>query len=864
MTENRKKLPIILKWLLFTFLSDKEEQSAIGDFEEEYRLTVSEKGGLKAFRWYLVQILISVFPFFISRLRRKIMMLKNYAKVAVRNLVRLKVYSFINILGLSVSIGCCIVFFLLLEKEYSSDRFHDNAERIFLVGYTLQGDDNGQRWGNSPLPVGPALESDFPQVEQAVRIIDKNGVMQYQDKVFTESVRFVDPDFLEMFSFPLKYGSKEALSDRNTVIIDQSISGKYFGEENPVGKDIVITFDGEYSEAFRIAGVADKFPMNASFGFDILASSEKYFSLFGENPDNWERLIRATFIQLGRSADILDISDQYQDYLERHNSVRIDRPIKTLIFEPLPTLSWESQNIRSSISSGSTPEALIILFIIGFLLLLVACFNYVNIAIAAGGRRLKEIGIRKVIGGFRTQLVYQFLGENFILCIIGLISGSVLAFYVFLPGLFSIMGTGEEFSLIEFFSNANLWGFLILLLVITGIGAGAYPAIFISKFQPVNILSGNLKIKGKKRISGVLLGIQFSISFLILCLVTAFWQNNKYQLGLDWGYDQEYLLTIPLDRSDNIEAFKNSVLQNPNVVSSAGSIDQVGFSVKRAVVEINAVKHEVVSFSVGYNYLETMGIRLDRGRFFDPDFRSDLEETVIVNRTFVEKMNWTDPINKKINFNNRPYSIAGVVEDFHYINFFEEIQPLVFFAVPDENSKYLTLRINPGTGTQTINELKQVWQEFFPDRPYDARYQDSVFENAHRNSLVMTRIFMVTAIMTLIISCMGLFGLVALLISRRAKELSIRKVLGASVRRISVLITRRFIIQLSAAIILTIPFGWGLIKNLLDNIYKYHIDLSIFPFVLSALIVLFTAVLTIGIHVYKASVKNPVTSLRNE
>ncbi|MFC1493396.1 ABC transporter permease, partial [candidate division KSB1 bacterium] len=487
MTEKRKKIPNILKWLLFTFLSDTEEQSAIGDFEEEYRLIVSEKGRLKAVRWYLVQILISVFPFVLSRLKRKLMMLKNYIKVAIRNLVRLKVYSFINILGLSVSIGCCIVFFLLLEKEYSSDRFHENADKIFLVGYTLQGDENGQRWGNSPLPIGPALESDFPQVERSVRIIGKNGVMQYQDKVFTESVRFVDPGFLEMFSFPLKYGSIAALSDINAVIIDQSISEKYFGEENPVGKDIVIIFDGKYREAFRIAGIAEKFPMNASFGFDILASSEKYFSLFDERSDNWEKLISATFIQVGRSADIRNISDQYQDYLERHNSVRIDRPIETLIFEPLPTLSWESQNIKNSISSGSTPEALIMLLIIGLLLLIVACFNYINIAIAAGGRRLKEIGIRKVIGGFRKQLIYQFLGENFIICIVALITGSVLAFYVFLPGLFSMMGSGEEFSLMEFFSNGNLWGFFFILLVLTGIGAGAYPALFISKFQPVNI-----------------------------------------------------------------------------------------------------------------------------------------------------------------------------------------------------------------------------------------------------------------------------------------------------------------------------------------------------------------------------------------
>ena len=513
----------------------------------------------------------------------EVLVLKNYFKMAYRNLLKNKLCSLINIVGLSVAIGCSIIFFLLLDLEYTSDRFHKNAENIFMVTYTLQGDQSEERWGDSPQPLGPALEAEFPQVGRAVRIADGKGTMRYGNKVFTESIRFVDPGFMDMFSFPLKLDDRTAISDKNSLVLCEAIAEKYFGEANPIGKQVVITFNRKYRETFFVRGVAEKFHHNASFSFGILASHEKLRDISEKDLDDWGTFISATFIQVNNPKDILSISAQMDRYVQRHNAERVDRPIESFAFEPLPTLSWESQEIKRSISSGSTPEALILLFVIGLFLLLQACLNYVNITLASGTRRLKEIGIRKVVGSRRSQLVNQFLGENLLLCFCALLGGLLLTEFILLPGLFEITGDPEGVTLRDLFSNPHFWMFLVLLLLLTGVGAGAYPAWVISRLQPVSIMKDKLKIGGKKRFTSLLLSFQFGMSFLIICLVVTFLQNNRYQQRRDWGYNQEHVITIRLEKGEQFDVLKNVVIQNPNVIQTAGALHHIGRSEQQAV-----------------------------------------------------------------------------------------------------------------------------------------------------------------------------------------------------------------------------------------------------------------------------------------
>jgi ABC-type antimicrobial peptide transport system permease subunit len=791
-------------------------------------------------------------------------MLKSYIKLAYRNLLRNKLSSLINIFGLSVAIGCSIVFFLLLDLEYTSDRFHKNAENIFMVGYTLQGDQRAQRWGDTPRAIGPALETEFPQVSRAVRVADRSAIFSHEDKVFRESIRFVDPEFLQMFTFPLELGNASVLYDKNAVILNAEIAEKYFGEANPIGMQIEMVFNNKYRETFFIRGVAVKLPINASFGFDVLVSYEKLADMSDMDGNDWGIFTTATFIQVDNPNAISVISEQTNRFVERHNAVRVDRPIASFIFEPLPTLSWESQEIRNSISSGSTPQALILLFVIGLFLLLQACVNYINISLASGTRRLKEIGIRKVVGSNRYQIIKQFLGENLLLCFFALIGGLFLTEFIFLPGLFQITGHRESVSLIDLFINTHLWMFLILLLMFTGVGAGAYPSLVISKLQSVSILTHKIKISGKKRFTSILLAFQFGITFIILCLVVAFWQNNRYQQQRDWGYNQEHVINIQLEQGEQFAILKNVLDQNPNVIQTAGTMNLIGRSTQQAVVEIEAIKHETILFDVGLQYLETLGIRLREGRFFDPAFTTDRYEALVVNEQFMNEVGWQQALNQTVRYEEKIYRIIGAIQDFHYTFFFEEIRPIIFRIAPEETFRYLSVRVKAGTGIQSMKTFQETWRSLFPDSPFQAFFQDSVFERAFRNNAVITRIFVATACITLIISCMGLFGLVTLMISKKMKDLSIHKVLGASVVHIANMIIRRFVILLTVSTVLALPISYIFLNALLDGVYKYHMALGFLPFLSAATLVLLSAILTIATQVYKAAVRNPIDTLRYE
>ena len=634
-------------------------------------------------------------PYFLSKEDN---MLKSYFKLAYRNLIKHKLSSFINITGLAVAIACSIIFFLLLDMEYTSDRFHDNVKKIFMVGYTLEGDGESRRWGDSFLALAPALEAEFPQVESHVRVADRSATVRHDNLIFAETVRFVDPNFLEFFTFPLAQGEKTALNEINGLVLSEQSAIKYFGEENPIGQQLDISFAKLPPEPFTVLGVAKKFPHNASFSFGILASLKKYETLLPQERDNWATPITASFIQVHNPHDIESIAAQTGKFIERWNDSHFGRPAASFVFEPLATLSWESQEIERSVSSGSTPQALILLFVIGLFLLVQACFNYVNIALASGSRRHKEIGIRKVVGCQRSQLVSQFLGENLLMCCVALLIGLLLVEFLFLPGLMGIMGNVEKLSLIELAGSWHLWLFLVLLLIITGIGAGAYPAVVISRLQPVSIMKAKLRQGGKRRFTGFLLSFQFGIAFVIICLVVAFLQNNRYQQQRDWGYGQEHVINIQLEKGEQYGVLQNVLAQNPNAIQAAGSKHAVGRFGEQAVIEYQGEKHEVVRLDTGSRYLETLGMTLIEGRLFQEDLLTDRDTAVVMNTQFLREMGWSTGVGRAVRFDNKLYTVVGVIQDFHHEFFFEEIKPTFFRLVPEEEFRILAVRVEPGSG----------------------------------------------------------------------------------------------------------------------------------------------------------------------
>lgn len=791
-------------------------------------------------------------------------MFKNYVTLAYRNLLKNKLASSINIIGLSVAIGCSMVVFTIVENQMVKERFHENAESIYLVGHTIDGNRGPELWGSSPRALGTVMEADFPAIERVVRVIDVGGNLRYEDKVFSETIRFVDPAFLDMFTFALDAGSKATLADRTSIVLSNRLAEKYFGTADPIGQEVVITFNDNAPEVFTVGAVAADFPNNSSFGFSALINLDKLRDLNYTFEDNWSGMARATFIQVNAPDAVAAMESQMAGYLERQQAARPDRPMTGFFFEPLLTLSDKSQMLRGSIAGGENPAAMIMLGAIGAFLLLLACLNYTNVAVASATRRVKEIGVRKVMGGQRRQLIAQFLSENIALCLLALGLGVVLGVTVFIPGVLNLTGNFVEITFGTLLSKTNLWIFLVLLLTLTGIGAGLYPAFYISSFAPVSILRGRLKVKGKERFTKVLLTAQFMISFLAIALGVVIWQNDQYQQNRDWGYAYEHVLSVPLDVADQYQPLADRVAQNPNVLQVAGTTHHIGEWASSSIVTLLDDPVRVLRFDLGPDYLETMNIRLKEGRFFDRNLATDQEDALLINETLAQELRWDEPIGKTLDYDNQTYTVVGVLEDFHHSSFFSRIQPSIFRLTDQDAFNYLVVRTRAGSGVQTADAVEAAWRNLYPNSPYNGFFQDSVFDRAFKDNRTVMSLTGSTALIALVLSCMGLFGLVVLMITKKMRDLSIHKVLGASMWQVAQLINKPFVLLLLIAGVLATPISFYLLEMVLDSVYEYRVDVGPIPFIIGLLVIVLTAFITIASQVYKAARANPIDALRTE
>ncbi len=519
--------------------------------------------------------------------------------------------------------------------------------------------------------------------------------------------------------------------------------------------------------------------------------------------------------------------------------------------------------MRGSISNGSSLSDIILLASLGLILLALACFNYMNIAIAAAARRLKEIGIRKAAGGSRSQLIGQFLCENVVLCLLALLLGLLLAHTVFFPGFLRIIGE-TEFSLTDFFDNPRLWIFFLSVLLVTGLGAGAYPAFYISRFQTVAILRGKQKLAGNTPFIRTILTLQVGLSFILVLFGVVVTLDGAYQRSIDWGYNQEQTLVVPLDEPAQYARLKDELSRHPNVVQVAGSVHHIGRGTAQAMIEVATKNYTVARLDVGPDYVETLRLRLRDGRSFDPNLPTDREAAVLVNETLVRHLGWQEAVGQQIRYGEIVYTVIGVVEDFHYAAFSTAIEPTLLRLAAEDAFAYLAARVQPGTALQTADDLQAVWKTVAPGTPYNGFFQDDVFDSFWQGRAKSQQIFSSIAFVALLLTCMGLFGLVSLNITRRMKELSIRKVLGASLWHIVHQISRELILVLLVAMAFAVPASYLLLKALYDAAGGYHVPLGPPPVDVTFVGVVFTALLTVATHVYRAATANPVVALRDE
>jgi ABC-type lipoprotein release transport system permease subunit len=792
-------------------------------------------------------------------------MFKSYLIIAFRNLYKNKLYSIINIVGLGTAMALCVVAYVNYQFSESFNNFHERSDEIYMVNAHDIRNDRRQDYINAPTPLAPAIARDIPGVEEYVRIARNGGSLRYGDLVFDESLWYVDPDFFDIFTFPILLGDRHALHDIKSIIVTDEIANKYFGDEDPIGKQILLSPDGENEYEFIVRGVIAKPGTNSSMRLTVCLPYETQAEMYGFEIEEWSDWTSAAFVTVGSAADPARITEQLQQYVGRTNEANPNFQMQGFYLTGLPQLAVFVRENGGPFTGAMHPAAIVAPSITAFLVLLLTCFNFINTAVAFASRRLNEIGVRKTIGALRGQLVRQFIGENLVLCLAALLVAAVLA-EIFVPAYDSLW---PDLSLtISYSENLGLVGFLIGLLLFTGIAAGAYPALYISSFNPVEIFKGKQKLVGTNPLIRILLAFQMALSMTVIIAALVFTKNADFIDTLDLGYQKENVVAVPVTGEDEYLVLKNAIESHPGIDKVGGSRHVVGRGWYAINAERGDVSGRVSVFDVGEDYFETMGFRLAEGRSFDKDLPTDVGETILVNQTLAARYGLEPEDQNSMRFSYADtipeYRVVGVVEDFHLFGVEIRMRPTAMRFVPRERYRYLVARARDESAGEVSTYIEDTWKRLFPHRPYGGLWIEETLAESKQVNDSIRLVFLYIAVMVMIISSMGIFALVSLNISRRTKEIGIRKALGASVPHICYLIAREFIVLIAVGGVLASALGYFLVKALMASIWEYYTDFGVMPFVLAVVLCFCISVLTVGVRVITAANANPVEALRYE
>ncbi len=752
-----------------------------------------------------------------------------------------------------------MIVYSFMEFDYTIDDFHENKHEVYLTTFYVDRDGTERQFGLSPTPLGAMLEKDFTHIKKVCRVEDFGTIMKYEDKVFNQTVRYADPEFLEMFTFPLKWGQASSLEDMNSIIFSEQMSIKYFGDENPVGKNILLKF-GDRRKTFTISGVAEPFPLAHAIDFDFLVNFE---NIYTTHPDydlnNWRGFVNATLIQVENPTDLQVIEEGMEKYRTLQNGVREDWPISKFEFVKLADLHNRSGDISSDISSGVEDEARLILPIIGMFMLLLACFNYINIAIVSAAKRLKEIGVRKVIGANRRLVIIQFIAENIFVTLFALILGVLIGAFVFLPWFNNLFNINLGLRL----TDANLWIFLGSILLFSGIASGIYPAFYIAKFEVVKIFKGSVQFGKKNPLTKIFLGFQLILACITITCGVIFTQNTTYQAKRDWGWQPDSFIYIRVPDQSAYDKLSSAMMQNSNVEDVYGSRNHLGRSSITRVIDTPERQYEITEIAVDANYTEAMGLELIDGRLFRDRFESD-KQAVVANELMVQSMELKDPIGSIFKIDSVQYEIIGVVKDFHLYSFYSEIRPTMFRVAEEEDYRYLSIKVMGGKEEETYKDLEAKWAEFYPEDPFNGGYQEDVFEFYFEEIGNHAKFMKAVAFIAVMLAALGLYGLVTLNVTGRVREFSIRKVLGAELANIASNITKQYVLLFAIALSLGAPISFFLMEALMDAVYEYHIPMTVSGVMIAVVLLIFVLLATVSTQVGKVSKANPVDGLKVE
>ena len=801
-------------------------------------------------------------------------MLKNYFTVALRNLLRNKIYAFINIAGLSIGLACAMLIILYVKDEVSYDRFHKNANNIYRIvtqGINKDGG-KGRKDPNTGYLQGPRFAQNVPEIEHFVRVQSGNESIKTGTEVKDQDLLRVDSSFFDVFSFPLVSGNRHTcLKDPSSVVLSEETAKRQFGTTDVIGK-IVMLKDDSVFVPHKVTAVTKKCPQNSSIKFDMLLPI-KESKEDAANSENWFNFFLNTFVVLDTHANTPAIESQMNKFYERDSRDAItslkarfgddvDNWKSSYLLQPFLDMHMSTElPAQNGLSDASNPMYSYILSGIALFVLLIACINFINLTVARSVKRAKEIGIRKVVGGDRRQLIIQFLGESFLLCIIAfaLAIGTV---ELILPVFNDLSNKALALS---YLFDAKLIAGYIVLFVLTALFAGFYPALVLSGYNPVQTLYSRFNIGGKNYLQKSLVVLQFALaSFLIIATFTIYKQFN-FLTNEKLGYDDNNLVIVHNDfkTHDAAQLFKQELLNDPNIISVAPrNGGQWGTAAKLSSDSTMNFDYETVDEA----FLPTLKIPLVQGRNFSPDFPSDSANSILVNESFAKQAGWKSPLGQTINFwydNNKKYNVIGVVKDYHYQPLNQKIGPQVFTMKKDNPYGMAYIKIKPNTAAASLKTIRKIFKQLFPISPYRYTFKNEENLKSYEAEAKWKQIMLFGAILTIFISCIGLFGLSVLSTERRTKEIGIRKVLGASVKGVATILSKDFLKLVFISLVIAIPLAWLATSKWLEN-YPYRISLNWGLFASAALLVIMIALITVSFQAIKAAIANPVKSLRTE
>ena len=793
-------------------------------------------------------------------------MIKNYIKIAFRNLWRHKSFSLINIIGLAVGMAAVVLIVMYVRFELSYDRFHADADRVYRLNVDIKSANDVLKVPQSSAPMGPTIKADFPQVIAQTRIFGDDEVMTVNYQLFQENNIFMaEPSFFDVFSFPLIKGDpKTALKNPFCMVLTESTAKKYFGTADPIGKTIID--DGKYPVS--ITGVVKDVPANSQFKFDMLYSLSTMESVNKGSLENWGSFNNFTFLKLAKGADPDKLQAQFPAFLVRHISEndRKNSENYALFLKPLKDIYMDP---RGGFEQGSLSNVYIF-SIVALFILLIAAINFINLTTARAIERAKEVGVRKVIGAARSQLTIQFLGESVVLCLIAFVVAVVLV-TILLP-LFNQLA-GKQIA-----DNIFTGGYIYVLLltsVVIGLFAGVYPALVLSDFKPVVILKGKFtnSSKGTLLRKGLVV-FQFTISIVLIIGTLVVYNQLNFMRNQPLGFDKDQMLTVDFGGDSavqkNYESLKNQFKTIPNVLAATISHGRPGGGNANAHSEFENRQGtmqplNINMYDVDYDFIPVLGMKVVAGRPFSTAYGSDSTKAIVINEATVKLLGYAsnkDAVGKKFSQWGREGTIVGVIQNFHYRSLQENIEPLNMRVNPS-NARLMTFKISSKNIPNTIAAIQKMWKALVPQYPFNYSFLDQNFNKQYDSDVRFGELFMYFAILAIFISCLGLLGLASYNTLQRTREIGIRKVLGASVSGIVNMLSKEFLQLVFIAAIIAFPLAWFGMNKWLQS-YAYKIDIGWWVFIAAGSLALFIALTTVSFQAIRAALANPVKSLRSE